>query len=129
MSDLLPRPPANVEPYVEALGTDLAIEFLLAFGGSEIYITEDPKTRGRVTALLGVKNARRLGAVRDRLQRRVPLANPWMAATLHAQGLPKQEIARRLRVSDVTVRSYLRSWDRAFAPHRPSEDIRQLKLF
>ena len=49
----LPRVPAQVAPYVEVLGVDGAIEFLLAFGGSEIYLTTDPKSRSRVVEVLG----------------------------------------------------------------------------
>jgi len=45
------------------------------------------------------------------LQRRVPLANPWVAACLHVQGLATNEIARKLRITDVTVRRYLTRYD------------------
>lgn len=107
MSDLMPKPTAQVAPYVEVLGTDLTVEFLLSFGGAEIYITQDPRSRSRVVDLIGRKNAVALAAVADRLPRRVPLAKAWIAAVLHARGLPKNEIARRLHVSDVTVRKFL----------------------
>ena len=42
------------------------------------------------------------------LPRRIPPAKPWRAAHCHAQGLPIARIARKLRVSDVAVRTYLR---------------------
>lgn len=37
------RPPAHLEPYVRVLGTDLAIEFLLSFGGAELYLSPIPR--------------------------------------------------------------------------------------
>ncbi|WP_255731648.1 hypothetical protein [Phaeobacter sp. B1627] len=38
------------------------------------------------------------------LQRRVPLANPWIAAFLYWQGMPVSEIARPIRRTERTVR-------------------------
>jgi hypothetical protein len=38
---------------------------------------------------------------------RVPLAKKWLALCLRVQGLSVAAIARRLRVSDVTIRKYL----------------------
>lgn len=103
-----PRPPAHVAPYVEALGHDLAVEFLLRFGGGELPIPEAPTLRGRLVAALGPEAAARLAAVRDRLPRRVPVASPWLARALAAQGLPVAEIARHVRASDVTVRNWIK---------------------
>ncbi|MDF3607992.1 hypothetical protein PE067_18785 [Paracoccus sp. DMF-8] len=42
------------------------------------------------------------------LPRRIPLAKPWRAANCHPQDLPIAQIARKLRVSGVAVRTYLR---------------------
>ena len=33
-----PRPTAQVAPFVDALGMDGAVTFLLAFGGAELYL-------------------------------------------------------------------------------------------
>lgn len=127
MSNHLPKPTAQVAPYVEVLGTDLAVEFLLTFGGAEIYITADPRSRSRVVELIGRRKAVALAALSDRLPRRVPLAKPWVASVLHAKGLSKQEIARRLHVNHKTVRRYLMD---APAPGRGSSGgPEQLSLF
>lgn len=107
MTDHLPRPTAQVEPYVEALGIDGAIEFLLAFGGAEIYITAHPKSRGQVTQVVGRRGAARLAEISHRLPRRVPLAKRWIAAVLFAKGLSKADIARKLHMTEVTIRSWL----------------------
>ncbi len=107
MSEHLPRPTAQVEPYVEALGHDGAVDFLLAFGGAEIYITAHPKSRGQVIEVVGRRGAERLTEVAHRLPRRVPLAKRWIAAVLFAKGLSKAEIARKLHMTEVTIRAWL----------------------
>ena len=103
----MPRPTAQVADYVDVLGADLAVHFLLRFGGAEMYIPADPKGKSALQDLLGYDKLKELAA-RPRLQRRVPLAKQWLAAMLDWQGHSKAEIARTLRVSDVAVRRWLR---------------------
>lgn len=102
----MPRPTAQVAPYVEILGSDLATEFLLRFGGAALYLANDPKGKSEVEQLLGYHKLKALAA-HPSLQRRIPLAKPWLAAMLHWQGHSKADIARKLRVADVTVSRYL----------------------
>lgn len=104
----MPRPPAQVQPYVEAMGPGLAVTFLLAFGGAEMHIADMPRGRSKHVALIGQEAAERLAAQSHRLQKRVPLAKAWLVAMLHWQGHSVAEIARRVRVTDVTVRNMLR---------------------
>lgn len=105
---LYPRPTAQIAPYVEILGVDLTIDFLLAFGGAELCIPADPKGKGQLEALIGYDRAKRLGENLHRLQRRVPLAKRWTAQVLRAKGYSVNDIARRLHVSDVSVRKWLK---------------------
>lgn len=122
MSDRRNSVPANIEPFVRVLGEDGAIDFLLAFGGAELYLARTPTGRSRVAQLVGVDKASALAAAAENLPRRVPLAKEWLINRLRAKGLPVMEIARMLRVSDVTVRTYLK------APEdRPA--MKQLPLF
>lgn len=102
-----PKPPADVETYVAILGVDLAIDFLLAFGGAEIYIPADPKSRSRLAAFVGKQKTAELARSDHLLPRRVPLATPWLAACLRVRGWPVAEIARRMRITDVTVSKHL----------------------
>ncbi|MDF0602318.1 helix-turn-helix domain-containing protein [Psychromarinibacter sp. C21-152] len=104
----LPKPTTQVAPYVEVLGYDLAIDFLMTFGGSELYIAERPGTGSRLVQLVGMDKARELAAISHLLPRVVPLAKPWLAKVFFARGLSKNDIARTLRVSVVTVRGWLR---------------------
>lgn len=91
----LPTPTAQVEPYVKVLGVDLTIELLLKFGGAELYVAKSPGNRSRL-------------AERDHLlQRRIPIANNWIASSLYAKGWAVSEIARRIRRTDATVRELL----------------------
>lgn len=104
----MPRPPAQVQPFVDAFGPELTVTFLLTFGGSEIYVATDPTGRAEWHRFVGDIAAARLAAVAYRPPRRVPLANRWLAKMLAWQGFPQATIARRLRITDVAVRTALR---------------------
>ena len=103
-----PKPTAQVAPYVEALGFDMAITFLLQFGSAELYLTPTPKGRSEFEALVGPERAAALDKIEHKLQRRVPLAKRWLAQCLAVRGLSANAIARTLRVTDVSVRSWLK---------------------
>lgn len=102
-----PKPPAQVAPYVDILGPELTLELLMSFGGAELYIPAAPNGRSRLEALVGAAKVRELAQSAHLLQRRVPLANAWVAAFLHHQGWSINDIARRLRISNVTVRRHV----------------------
>lgn len=120
----LPQPPAHVAPYVGVLGIDGTVEFLLTFGGAELYLAANPKGRGRLAAAVGVEKAAALASAAEHLPRRVPTAKPWIAQVLRTQGLTVAEIARKLHSSDVAVRRWLKSTEPPAAT-----DPRQLRLF
>lgn len=102
--------PATVAPYVRAIGAEKAVELLLKFGGSEVYLSANPRAGSQLAALIGagcVKAlARELGHG-DHFS--VPLAKSWLARQLKARGLTVAAIARELRVTDSTVRGYLKN--------------------
>ena len=104
-----PKPTAQVAPYVEAFGFEMAITFLLQFGGAELYVAKDPKGRSQFEAVVGPDRAKALAALDHRLQRRVPLAKRWLATCLAVRGQSTAEIARTLRVSDTSVRTWLKA--------------------
>ncbi len=105
----MPEPPAQVAIYAEVPGIDRTVDFLLTFGGATLYLSEDPKGRGKLEALVGYDLAKALGAKAHLLPRRVPLAKPWLSKVLATRGTSVADIARTLRVSEVSVRKYLRS--------------------
>ena len=122
----IPRPPAHVQPFVEALGAELAVRFLLHFGGAELYIPRDPKGGSELAEVLGMPAARALSALADRtvLPRRIPTAKPWIARYLKVcGGLSHARIARTLHAPDVSVRK----WIAGLQEHEPPSD--QLSLF
>lgn len=110
MTDL-PRPPAHVEAYVRILGLEDAVTFLLHFGGGEMYLSRRKFETSAVADLLGPAAAEALGQAADRLPRRIPTAKPWLAQLFRARGLSVTEIARKLHVSDVAVRGWLKKSD------------------
>ncbi|MFN4172765.1 MAG: helix-turn-helix domain-containing protein [Pseudorhodobacter sp.] len=103
-----PRPPAHVEPYVRILGLERAIAFLLTFGGGELYLPISAAPPPRLVEVIGMDHAARLCQAATRLPKRVPTAKPWIAGVWRSEGLSATEIARRLHVSDVAVRGWLR---------------------
>lgn len=116
--------PVQIKPYVDVLGIDGTIDFLLEFGGAELYLAENPTARSRLVQFLGLDKATALSRASAHLPKRVPLQKPWIAQILRKEkSLPVSEIARRLHVSDVTVRSYLKR-----APRGSFADPRQLPL-
>lgn len=104
---ITPRPPAHIETYVEILGPELALIFFLEFGGAELYLANSPK-RSALAKLVGVKKAAELAAVSHKLPARVPVPKKWMAQLLKTKQLSNAAIARKLHVTDVTVRAYLK---------------------
>lgn len=119
-----PKVPAQIEPYVRVLGVDGAVEFLLSFGGAELYIPRNAKGKSMVAKKFGIEKAQALAEASELLPRRVPTAKPWIARQLYKKNLSVAEIARRLHVTDVTIRSYLKR-----APQGEIGDPRQLRLF
>lgn len=118
-----PKPTAQVEPYIEALGLDDTLRFLETFGGTEIYVATHPSKRSQIAQLVGNPKAKMLAAVQHRLQRRVPLAKKWRASVYRSQGLTIAQIALKLGVSDVMVRNYLSD-----VP-KPPDDPTQMTFF
>ena len=117
----MPKVPANLEPYINVLGVDGAVEFFLTFGGAELYIPADPKGASEVVEAIGIEKARALAAQATAMKARVPTAKRWIAQVLYAKDLPVSKIARRLHVTDVTVRKYVRG--------EYSQNSQQLDLF
>ena len=104
-----PKPSAQLAPYVEVLGPELAIRFLLHFGGSRLYFPERPNGKSIAEGVIGADNFGRLAKVLGaRLTSRVPIGNRWLVAALAAQGKSIGEIARTVRATDVSVQKWLR---------------------
>lgn len=100
----MPRASAQVAPYVECLGAEVAVQFLLRFGGAELYIPANPGAASSLSALVGVEGTARMANHRRIAQH----VRRWLALMLHWQGYSIAQIARTLRTTDVTVRSYIR---------------------
>lgn len=119
-----PRPPAHVEPYVRILGYEGAVAFILEFGGSEVYLPLTRAAAARSPVALHLHVDAVIALATASLPRRVPTAKPWLARVFRSEELGVPEIARRLHVTDVTVRKWLKDLPR---PHRDGD--RQLRLF
>ncbi|MGO4196563.1 hypothetical protein AB4Z13_14465 [Rhizobium sp. YAF28] len=104
--------PENLQPYVDAIGEDLTLKFVMRFGGSPVYLSADPRSGGDVVEVVGVDGMRALAKSLGRGQiGRVPIGREWTVRKLKAQGLSTLAIARELRVADETVRRILNDRD------------------
>ncbi|SCB18346.1 hypothetical protein [Rhizobium lusitanum] len=104
------RVPAHLQRYVTPLGIETAITFLMAFGGSYIYVSEHPQDRSDVVNVIGreatIALAKHIGAGGFMC----PTGKPFIAAHLkYNKGLNANEIARQLHTTHVTVRKWLKS--------------------
>lgn len=128
MSDRVayPRHPAHLDAFVEELGPELAVRFLIAFGGARLYFPDDPKGKSRAEALVGADALRRLGARLPQKRAEIPTATTWVIQALAAEGKGTSEICRTLRVTARTVRSARKAM-KALPP--PTADLPELPLF
>ncbi len=127
-----PRAPAHVQPYVDVLGEKEAMAFLLEFGGAEVYLPASPRSRSLIVQRLGQDRTLALAQALSRMMSsgqklRVPTAKPWLAVCMRHEGMTTADIARRLHVTDATVRGWFQRKGVRRSP--PKFDPRQLKLF
>ena len=101
--------PANLAPYVQALGTAGAVDFFLRFGGSQIYLPRTASERSKAAKEIGIDKVARLAEAMGDGYIKVPLARQWIAAKLRAKGESDNEIARIVRADVATVRRWLGS--------------------
>lgn len=88
-----PQPPAQVAPFVQVLGLEGAIRFILAFGGAELVIARNPRDNNQLVAMFGREAVEALANLTT-LPRRIPLAKGWLAAHFHAEGAYRPDLAR-----------------------------------
>ena len=103
--------PKNLAPYVEVLGEEQAVEFFLTFGGAPLYLGNRPQARSSIAATVGKEKAEALAKRFGAGHVRVPTAKVWIARQLKGNGVSTYDIARRLHLTDTTVRGYLKSDD------------------
>lgn len=125
------KTPVQIAPFVDVLGVDGTVEFLLAFGGAELEFTRNPRETSQLCQLVGLDHARALGRLASGLPARVPLQKRWLAKVMHAKGLSIAQIARKLHTQDKTIRAYLK--DQGYGPtveeRQQHVDGEQLNLF
>jgi len=123
MSELIPKPPPQLLPFIETIGRDAALELVKAFGGIRVYIPKNPPTDSPVVKAIGMEAAVRLGAALGGESPRIPVARAWLVQHYASLKWPVPRIARELRIADFSVRRILgRKGGRAV-------DERQASLF
>lgn len=104
--------PANIRPYVEALGADDALKLFLELGGTTVYL---PAHRSSVASLIAnIVGPEKVLALSERFGHdaaggyvKVPLARRWTAEVMYLRGTATTEIARKVRADEATVRRWL----------------------
>ena len=114
--------PRSARRFVEVLGPDLACKVFLAYGGSVVYLADNPQARGQLSKILTPEQIRdlRTKVVRNDLWVRVPTAKPFVAMHMRSKGIAVAEIARTLHVADWTVRRWT-ARDLSWSPEPASE--------
>ncbi|OLF81259.1 hypothetical protein AWH62_00870 [Maricaulis sp. W15] len=99
--------PANLQPYVDALGAEEAERFFLALGGSDIYLPIKSSPRSLAARTIGADRVEKLADAMGAGYYKVPLARQWIARSMAARGAHYAEIARTVRADVATVRRWL----------------------
>ncbi|KHQ53003.1 hypothetical protein [Mameliella alba] len=103
-----PRHPAHLDPYIEVLGPELAVSFLVMFGGAPLYFPDDPMGRSSAEHLIGAVRLRELGQRMPSNRVAIPMPKNWLIRALHAEGLSMPQICRTLKTSHSNVKRTLR---------------------
>lgn len=122
MSDF-PKATAQIAVFVDVLGPEGALDFLLTFGGADLDFPKNPGKKSALARCVGVEKARALGRAVDHGRRRIPTAKPWLAAALKSRGLSHAEIARKLHTTDVTVRKWVNTQRRDWRANPAQPDL------
>ncbi len=98
----------RILPFVETLGCEKAAAMFLAFGGSEVYIGDNPtRMRGKLADFIGAESVASLAEWFGHGNLNLPLAREFLIRYLASTGVSRMEIARRVRVAQSKVRSTL----------------------
>ncbi|MBP0483961.1 hypothetical protein J5474_15885 [Sagittula sp. M10.9X] len=103
-----PRHPAHLDAYVEVLGYETAISFLVMFGGCQLYFPTDPAGRSAAEALIGADRLKRLGAMMRDPKTEIPMPKTWLIRALRAEGYSVAQICRALKTTTTNVKRTLR---------------------
>ncbi len=108
--------PANLQPFIEALGIDEGAEFLLHFRNKNVSLNGGKgQERSAIAKMVGLEKANRLNRLLTEagygkgMAFQVPGAGCFLARYLRSKGLSINEISNRLGRTCVSVRGYLRS--------------------
>jgi hypothetical protein len=101
---------AHVQPFVNALGMQDACTFLLAFGGAEVYLSDRPRLNGMIARSVGPKIVDKLAnSDLPKGPMVVPMGNTFIVRYLRSKGMSLSEIARKARITTVTVKEHLQT--------------------
>lgn len=101
------RIPAELHPFIEAIGIDASARLFLAHGGAPAFFSKHPREDSSLSKTIGREAVIKLTEICHGHYHRIPLATEFLVRYLRSQGVSVSQIARQLRISDVTVRSKL----------------------
>lgn len=109
--------PTQIEGFVRVLGEEAAIHLMLTCGGAPLALSEHPGAESMVVQAVGHEKAVALWVEFGNRIERMPISNLWIARVLRGRGESINAIARRLRVTNKTVWTWLR-FDRVVEERR-----------
>jgi hypothetical protein len=105
--------PANLRPYIEALGADEAEKLFLKMGGSQVFVPGTIRADERSLLFKVVGDYEKIAALAEALDVasvgvyvKVPLASEWIASRMYERGISQNVIARTIRSDVATVRRW-----------------------
>jgi len=98
-----PPPPAELAWIADVVGPEATLALVKAFGGTRLYISSTVQPDGEFAQAIGVSAAQAAARAWGGDRPRIPLARPWLARCLQAEGRTNREIARELRVAETSV--------------------------
>ena len=104
--------PANIQPFVDALGVDHAYRVILWMGGSDVYLpAKRPTDNSKLSRIVGADKvmalSRRLGLDGTGGYIKIPVARRWLALVLNDGGVGRATIARVVRADVASVRKWI----------------------
>lgn len=106
---MTPPPPAELSQFTDAIGAEALLRLIEAYGGTRLYIPQEPTEDTLLAQVVGLRAARSLAKSLGWGTLKVPLARNWRVRLYRHRGDSYAAIARRLGMTESTVGKILQA--------------------